>query len=209
MKHRYQHFQEHVVQRTSRKLSKLWRVLWAFPVPVSEWPSLDGIWGSGRSLWNNLKKINRSILLESQKSGKKVFAGSYLKLKIRSAFCKSKMVFHQTPQTVSSACVRQLDTSNVQRSHEKEALQLAGCENRWWGGGGEREGLFHRHPVKGKRGGWGGITAGVRKRQRFRVVGQRVQEVRETVASSAAGRANHHSLQPPSRCLFVFTDQFQ
>lgn len=45
------------------------------------------------------------------------------------------MSFHQTPQTLSSACVQQLDTSNVQRSHEKEALQLAGCENRWWGGG--------------------------------------------------------------------------
>lgn len=71
------------------------------------------------------------------------------------------------------------------------------------------EGLFHGHPVKGKRGGWGSITAGVRKRQRFRVVGQRVQEVRETVTSSAAGRANHHSLQPSSRRLFVFTDQFQ
>lgn len=138
-----------------------------------------------------------------------MFTGSCLKLKTRSTFCKSKTSFHQTPRTLPSACVQQLDTSNVQRSHEKEALQLAGCENRWWGGGGGGEGLFHGHPVKGKRGGWGGITAGVRKRQRFRVVGQRVQEVRETVTSSAAGRANHHSLQPSSRRLFVFTDQFQ
>lgn len=126
-------------------------------------------------------------------------------------FCESKSAFHQTPQTGSSACVRQLDTSNAQRSHEKEALQLAGCENRWRGGGGarEREGLFHGHPVKGKMGGRGGITAGVRKRQRFRVVVQRVQEVRETDTSSAAGRANHRSLQPPPRRLFVFTDQFR
>lgn len=48
------------------------------------------------------------------------------------SFGKSKTAFHPTPQTVSSACVPQLDTSNAQRSHEKEALQLAGCENRWW-----------------------------------------------------------------------------
>lgn len=36
-----------------------------------------------------------------------------------------------------------------------------------------------------------------------------VQEVRETVTSSAAGRANHQSLQPSSRRIFVCTDQFQ
>lgn len=77
------------------------------------------------------------------------------------------------------------------------------------GGEREREGLFHGHPVKRKRGGWGGITAGVRKRQRFRVVSQRVQEVRERVTSSAAGRANHQSLQPSTHCVFVCTDQFQ
>lgn len=55
------------------------------------------------------------------------------------SFGKSKTAFHRTPQTISSACVPQLDTSNAQQSHEKEALQLAGCENRWWGGGGGRE----------------------------------------------------------------------
>lgn len=128
------------------------------------------------------------------------------------SFGKSKTAFHRTPQTISSACVPQLDTSNAQQSHEKEALQLAGCENRWWGGGGGRErggGALSWTSCQEERGGWGGNTAGVRKRQRFRVVGQRVQEVREAVLSSAAGRANQQSLQPSSHRIFVCTDQFQ
>lgn len=71
--------------------------------------------------------------------------------------------------------------------HEKEPLQLAGCENRWWG----KEGVFHGHPAKREGHGWSSITAGIRKRQRFRVVSWRLQEVRETVNYSTPG----HTIQ--------------
>lgn len=76
-----------------------------------------------------------------------------------------------------------------------------GKRERGAGGGMGVGGLFHGHPVKRKRGGWGGITAGVRQRQRFRVVGQRVQEVRETVPSS--GPLTRASSRPLAASLFV------
>lgn len=41
----------------------------------------------------------------------------------------------------------------MQRSHEKEALQLAGCENRWWGGGGGERGSFMDILSRGKEAG--------------------------------------------------------
>lgn len=101
--------------------------------------------------------------------------------KVQTAFQLSKA---HTPQTILN--VRSLDASNTQQRHEKEPLQLAGCENRWW----RKEGAFQGHPVKREGHGWSSITAGVRKRQRFRVVRRRAVEVRDTVDYSTSGPRN-------------------
>lgn len=48
---------------------------------------------------------------------------------------------------------RQLDTSNARQCCEKEPLQLAGCQNRWWWKGGKRESFTDTLPRRKDTGG--------------------------------------------------------